>query len=396
MQTQNREELTMDIRSKLKLRGDQGKPAEGDPRLRFQKRNQEVLDQTFENRGKRSKGTGMGKSIWDKEKLEKYGIEEFYCLKNGSYFVEVLPLSFDPGVSYSKELCVHFQVGFSGDHFLCLHRYNGSKCYRCEEQAKLYRQIPRVPGQKPPDKIKALYPNDRMGYLVWDRTAELLNGESPSPIIQVWNMPKKMVHEEIQSRVRDKITRHLLDISDMNPGGDGRTVSFEVAMEGPFPKYKGFDLTPRPSPIPPEIAEKLVALIEESTKLGFKTAIDYLLHVPTYEEVKTSMLTETDDQDENREKTPLDVPKGEEDKSPRPTPPAQNMNQEEITQMLVTKYENLQAKLTGMNAIQWMMWLKGEGKEYADSIKDTPKDQAIQLIVEALLEEDCLKHGITL
>ena len=72
------------------------------------------------------------------------------------------------------------------------------------------------------------------------------------------------------------------------------------------------------------------------------------------------------------------------------------MSKDEIMAMLVTKYENLQAKLTGMNTIQWMMWLKGEGKEYADSVAGIAKDQAIQMIVEALLEDDCLKHNISL
>jgi hypothetical protein len=388
----------MDIRSKLRLKGEQAKPAENDPRYMFKKRSQETLDRTYEDRGKRSKGTGMGKSIWNQERLKDYGIEEFNCLKNGTYFIEVLPLSFDPTVSYARELVVHFQVGISQDHFLCLHRYSGSKCYRCEEQAKLYRSMPRVPGQKPPDHVRALYPNDRMGYLIWDRTAELLNGESPSPIIQVWNMPKKKVHEEIQARVRDKITRHILDISDLTPGGDGRTVSFEVAMDSQFPQYKGFDLSPRPTPVPPEIAKILTNVIQDSTDGGYKTAIDYLLHVPTYEEVKASMLTEKDDdakdEDKGAPKGPLDIPKDDAQQQPSPGP--LQGNQEDIMQALVTKYEQLQTKLIGMNPIQWSMWLKTEGKEYAEAVAGIKKDEAVAMIVEALLEDECLRHNIKL
>jgi hypothetical protein len=392
----------VDIRGKLKLMGSVGKPAGNDPRLLFQKRSAEVLDRTYEDRAKRSKSTGMGKTIWDREKLEAFGIGEFNCLKNGSYFVEALPLSFEAGVPYSRELCVHFQVGFAGDQFICPHRYHGEKCYRCEQQAKKFRETPRVPGAKISDALKALYPNDREGYLIYDRTAELLNGESPSLNFNVWNMPKKKVHEEIQARVRDKITRQTLDISDLTPGGDGRTIGFEVAMDGPFPSYKGFELIVRPSPIPIEIAEKLSVLIAAANEAGFKNAIDYLLHIPTYEEIKASMLTESETKEPQAPDAPQDIPADDDKPAPAGNPPkipplaAQHVSQEEITAQLVTKYENLQQKLTGMNSIQWMLWLKSEGKEFADAVSAMSKESAISAIVEALLEDDCLKHGIKL
>lgn len=398
----------MDIRSKLKLKGNTGLASANDPRALFQKRSSDVLERTYEERGKRTKSTGMGKTIWDKEKLDAFGIEEFNCLKNGSYFIEALPLSFEAGVPYSRELCVHFQVGFAGDHFICMHRYQGAKCYRCEQQALKFREMPRIPGQKIPDHIKALYPNDRMGYLIWDRTAELLNGESPSNLIQVWNMPKKKVHEEIQSRVRDKLTRQTLDISDLTPGGDGRTIAFEVAMDGPFPVYKGFDLIVRSSPVPPEIAEKLVDIIKAANESGFKNAIDYLLHIPTYDEVKTSMLTEAEVGEPQAPDTPAS---GEQSpasgssvviqqdrfagrKPNSPSPPAQHMTDEEVTEMLVKKYEDMQTRLTNMNSIQWLMWLKGEGKEFAEALQGYSKEAAITMLIETLLQEDCLNHGI--
>jgi hypothetical protein len=238
-----------------------------------------------------------------------------------------------------------------------------------------------------------------MGYLIYDRTAEFLNGESPSTSFDVWNMPKKKVHEEIQSRVRDKITRQTLDISDMTPGGDGRTIGFEVAMDGPVPAYKGFELVVRPSPIPVEIAEKLAQLITDANAAGFKSAIDYLLHIPTYDEVKTSMLTESEAGEPQAPDTPrpgsVDIPAGD-PKQPATGFPMQHSSPEEITQMLVTKYEALQAKLTNMNSIQWMLWLKSEGKEYADAVSQMTKEAAIQAIVEALLEDDCMKHNIKL
>lgn len=388
--------MGIDIRSKLKLIGDQGKPNSLDPRSKFQKRTTEVLERTYEERGKRTKSTGMGRTIWDKEKLEKFGIEEFNCLKNGNYFIEALPLSFDPSVSYGRELSVHFQVGFAGDHFICLHRYHGAKCYRCEQQAKLFREMPRIPGQKLPDHVKALYPNDRMGYMLWDRTTELLNGESPSSIISIWNMPKKKVHEEIQSRVRDKITRSTLDISDMYPGGDGRTISFEVTMEGTFPQYKGFDLNQRPSPITTEIADKLGQVITAASAEGHKNAIDYLLHIPTYDEVKTSMLTEGEEEAPAPDHQSIGGAGSLAGtiKMPSPRPAAQHMNTEEITQMLITKYEALQARLSGMNTLQWRIWLKSEGKEFAEDVDTVPQADAISMIIEFQLEEECLKYGI--
>jgi hypothetical protein len=396
--------MTIDIRSKLKLKssGTSTLVSNDDPRSLFKKRATEVLERTYEDRGKRTKSTGMGKTIWDKEKLDKFGIGEFNCLRNGSYFIEVLPLGFEVGVPYSRSLSVHFQVGFAGDHFICNHRYSGSKCYRCEQQAKKFRETPRIPGAKISDALKALYPNDREGYLIWDRTAELLNGESPSSLIEVWNMPKKKVHEEIQSRVRDKITRNTLDISDLTPGGEGRTVAFEVTMEGTFPIYKGFDLIARTSPVTPEVAAKLATIIKAANEAGYKNAIDYLLHIPTYEEVKESMLTESEaGEPQAPDAPPSDHPSDNQPPSAgqplrTPAPPAQHMSDEEVTAMLVKKYEDLQAKLTGMNAIQWMMWLKSDGKEYAESLQGYSKEAAIQMLIEALLEEDCLNHGIKL
>lgn len=388
--------MTLDIRNKLKLKGQAGTVPATDPRAMFKKRTAEVLDRTYDDRSKRTKSTGMGRTIWDKDKLDAFGIDEFNCLKNGSYFIEALPLSFDPAVAYNRPLQVHFQVGFAGDHFICVHRYAGTKCYRCEIQAKLYREIPRVPGVKPPDHIKALYPNDRQGYLIWDRTAELLNGESPSTQISVWNMPKNKVHEEIQARVRDKITRATLDISDLTPGGDGRTIAFEVAMDGPFPNYKGFDLVLRQSPVTAEIAGKLAEIITAAQEAGFKTAIDYLLHIPTYDEVKTSMLTESEAGEPNAPDQPVDTPKDTPPTARPPSPAQQHVSDEERVTALVQKYEDMQSRLNGMNPIQWMLYLKGEGKEYAEAIAGLPKDVAIGQIVESLLEEECIKMGIKL
>jgi len=394
----------MDIKSKLHLRGEQGKLDESDPRLRFKKRNTEVLDRQYEDRGKRTKATGMGKTIWNKELLDKYEINEFNCLKDGSYFFDVLPICFESDLPYSETLCVHFQVGFAGDHFICSHRLALGKCYRCEQQAKLFRETPKVPGGKVPDHIKALYPNDRMGYLIWERTAELLNGETPSNYLSVWNMPKKKVHEEIQTRVRDKISRTTLDISDLAPGGDGRTVSFDVQMEGTFPQYKGFELNPRPSPVPQEIAAKLTQLIEDAMAAGYKNAIQYLLHYPTYDEVKTSMLTEDESEEapapdvppqpSQQKEGPLKIGEGVQIKSPKP--PLQNVSVEEITNALITKYEILQSKLQKMNLIQWKMWLSTEGKEFKESVEGMEKEIAIQSIIEVLLEEECERSGIKL
>jgi hypothetical protein len=375
-------------------------PAQSDNiRNRFQKRKAETLEQTYQEKDKRSKAGSLGKSIFNKELLSKFNISEF-GVKAGTYFLDILPLSFEATAMYHREIQVHFGVGFSQDAFICMHRFKTDRCYRCETQQKLYRENNKVT-----DEIKKLYPSDRVLYLLLDRTAELANGEAPNTQWSVWNCAKKKVHNEIHSRVRDKITHVTLDISDLSIGGEGRHVGFEVEIQKNFPLYKAFDLYKRDSPVPDDVVVSLSAFIEEAEANGFTSnkTIDYLLHFPDYEEVKDSMLTEA------MVEAP-DEPGGSSEGGGELTPAQQRLaalkkggastsgakSKDEILSEMVAKFEKLQTELEAMNVLKWKSWLNGDGKEYKESANDMPKEEAIPLIVEDMMGTECKKLGISL
>lgn len=278
-------------------------------RDKFKKRDTSTLEKTYEDRDKQTKSGSMGKSIFDQEKLAAFGIEEWQPHQTvGDHFYEILPVSFIPHIPYHFETNVHFAVGFAKDAFICPHQAHRKPCYRCEYQAKVYRKKEEYLNEKRwsedkfKDFAKKYYPQDRIIYLIWERTAELLGDEPANFTIRVWNAPKVAVHQEIQSKVRDKINRTTLDISDVSPDGEGRTVAMEVSKRktaaGTFPGYGSFDLHKRENPIPDEILEQLDVFITEAEAEGFKNAIEYLLHYADYDEIKESMQTEEDDEDE--------------------------------------------------------------------------------------------------
>ena len=60
--------------SKLKSRIGSGGSSIRD---KFQKRDQTILDKTYEDRNERSKSGGTGKTIFNQELMAEYGIEDF-------------------------------------------------------------------------------------------------------------------------------------------------------------------------------------------------------------------------------------------------------------------------------------------------------------------------------
>jgi hypothetical protein len=384
------------LRNKLQANPNPGNKGV-DIRSRFQKRSEQTLETTYLEKDKRSKAGSLGKSIFKKDLLEKFNFTEV-VIRAGTYFFDLLPLSFDASAKYYRELQVHFGVGFSQDAFICIHRYKSERCYRCEVQQKLYRENNKVT-----DEIKALYPSDRVIYLVLDRTAELANGESPNLRIQVWNAPKKKVHNEIHTRTRDKLTHKNLDISDLQIGGEGRHVGFEVEIQKNFPLYKGFDLYKRDSPVPDNVVLSLAEFIEEAEANGFtgERTIDYLLHIPEYDELKESMATESMQEEEENQQS------SENGASLTPTQQRlaalksksaapQEKSQDELLAEIVGKYERLQAELEAMNVLKWKSWLNGEGKNYKEDCSSLAKEEAIPLIIEDLMGNEVQKLGLKL
>jgi hypothetical protein len=278
-------------------------------RDKFVKRDTSTLEKTYDDRDKQTKAGGMGKPIWNLELMNQFGLEEWQPHQTvGDHFFDIMPVSFVPHIPYHWETCVHFAVGFAKDAFICPQLANRRPCYRCEVQAKLYRRKDEFLNEKgwSEDKFKnaakIYYPQDRILYLIWKRTEELLGDEPADYTLRLWNAPKQAVHQEIQNKVRDKINRTTLDISDVSEGGEGRTIAMEVTKrktaKGTFPGYSAFDLHEREKPIPNEILEQLETIITEAQEQGFQNAIEMFLHYADYDEIKESMQTEEFDEDD--------------------------------------------------------------------------------------------------
>jgi hypothetical protein len=356
-------------------------------RNKFKKRNASVLDKTYEDRNEKSKSSQMGKTIFNQELMAEYGIEDFTTTM-GDHFVEVLPISFDSEVAYFLEIPVHFSVGFANDAFICMHRYKGSRtrrCYRCEKQAIMWRD--QVKYTK--DETVKLFPTDRTCYLLWERTKELIEGESPDYTFKLWAAPKTKVHSEIQEKVRDKITRRTLDISDISIGGEGRTVGFTINKQGDFPDYKAFDLIQRDNPIPDEVLEKLDMIIRAAEEQGYHNCIEMFLNLPTYEEVKESMETEEikDDISTNPQASPSTNRRSILRGQTTSTPAVSDKNplaaaEEGIMQEL----ERLQAELEviSKNPIKWRQWCVDNEYEVALEMDIV---EAIPAIIDDMYEK---------
>lgn len=357
----------------------------GNLRDKFKRTKQEVLDQSYEDREKRSKISSAGKPIFNQELLEEYGIVDFSTAR-GDKFVEVLPISFNANIPYFKEVPVHFGVGFAGNAYVCMLRYakgtSKARCYRCEKQQMLYRI-----NQTVTDDIKKLYPTDRCCYLLWERTKELLEGETPDYTFQLWAAPKSKFHKEVQNKVRNKITRKTLDISDVQEDGEGRTVGFSIVQQGDFPDYTGFELIDRDKPLPDEVLEKLDTIVSAAEEAGFDNVIEFFLNIPEYNEIKEDMLAE----DEMMHDGAVDAEAGE----VPPEQPTQGRRtfsrnttaapaKKDPEEELVEELEALREELIAKSTIAFKMWCKTNG--YADA---TAMDQmeAIPLIIDDMFEK---------
>jgi hypothetical protein len=337
---------------------------------RFKKRTQTVLEKTYDSREDRSKAGGMGKLIFEKEVMTEFQITEFQPTA-GDRFIEILPISFDPNIPYFRETCVHFTVGFSQDQFICPHRFLGQKCYRCEVQQRLFRVNKSVT-----DEIKRLYPSDRIIYLLWERTKELLEEEAPDYSLQLWNAPKKKVHSKIQNLTRDKLKRTTLDISDVSTD-EGRTIGLTIERQGDFPDYSGFELHPRQEPIPEEILEQIEKIVVTAEERGFlKYSLDMFLHIPEYDEIKESQLTEDDSAekpaDDNSD--PKRFPRQEKKEEIH-----QGKTKENSEKEILQYCEELNKELEEMKSFGFNKWCREN--DYGEAI-GMDKTEAIEAIIE--------------
>jgi hypothetical protein len=396
------------LKNRNKLTTGGGTAIGGGSKLRdkFVKRDTGTLEKTYEERDKQTKAGSMGKSIWNLEMLEQYGIEEWQPHQTvGDHFFEIMPVSFIAHVPYHFETCVHFAVGFAKDAFICPQLSHRKPCFRCETQAKLYRKKDEylnsgMSEDKFKDIAKKYYPQDRILYLIWERTQELLGEEAANHILKVWNAPKVAVHQEIQNKVRDKINRTTLDISDVHPGGEGRTIAMEVTKRktsrGTFPGYSAFDLHKRENPIPDEILEQLDVITTDAQEQGFKNAIEMFLHYADYEEIKESMATEEmEEEDTDVEQAAANKPSSlrqrlrqKEEAENEAATGASDVGQSTVDETLAqieAECAELKEELTSMSSIKFKAWCNKN--DYKVALEFDNQIEAAEAIVEDIYEK---------
>jgi hypothetical protein len=375
----------------------------GGVRDKFKKRDVSTLEKTYENRDKQTKSGSMGKTIFNHEILSNFGIEEWLPHQTvGDHFFDIMPVSFVPHIPYHFECQVHFAVGFAKDAFICPHHAHRKHCYRCEQQAKLYRKKDEYLNEKRwsedkfKDAAKKLYPQDRIAYLIWKRTEELLGDEPADFTLRVWNAPKQAVHQEIQGKVRDKINRSTLDISDVSPDGEGRTVAMEVTKKktsaGTFPNYGSFDLHKREKPIPNEILEQLDTFITEAESEGFQNAIEHLLYYADYEEIKESMITEEDDEDEetatktkNGNTSSLRQRLEQKEEKEKEGYNASKTSVDETLSEIESECEKTRQELGALSSIRFKAWCNKN--EYKVALEFDSQSEGVDAIVEDMYEK---------
>ena len=215
--------------------------------------------------------------------------------------------------------------------------------------------------------------------MIWERTKELLEEEPPDFSLQISNAPKKKVHSKIQNLTRDKLKRTTLDISDVTTD-EGRTIGMTIEKQGIFPEYSGFELHPRQDPIPEEVLEQLELIIVTADERGYlRYSLDMFLHMPNYDEIKESMLTEEETKEEptnNGDEKQKRFPRQEKQEQ-EPTHGTQS--KEDVEKEIVEYCEELNSQLTDMKSFAFNKWCRENSYEEAVGMD---KNEAIEAIIE--------------
>ena len=361
-----------------------GKKDKDDFESKFEKRGQSTLEDTYNNRDMQSKGSGggNGKTIFDIKKLEKYGINIVKIpIKKAQYAWDFLPPAFSKDIPYTVDVPVHQAVGIDNDSFICMKRFKTGDCHRCKIQQKMFQN------EEPTDKVKRLYPQDRIAFIFYDRTIEFTDKETPEPRISIATLPKKACQPQIQDLVRNKKTQKIYDISDISEDGEGKTVYFQVNIkEGDkekgkqapkFPNYVSFALEDREEPIPRKVIKKLVELIEDAEEENMN-AIEYLLHFPDDAEIEKSMATENN----NEEKTGKKLKDSGDDDRKQQRSSSDNVSEKKLKKMDI---DDLEEELKEMKSEKILSW--AEKYDLEDIVnEDMSKREMVSTLLEHIAE----------
>jgi hypothetical protein len=160
-------------------------------------------------------------------------------------------------------------------------------------------------------------------------------------------------------------------------------------------------LLERQQPIPNEMIDMLAEIVEELMGKGYEhNPYDYFLHIPTYEEIKESMDTESLLEEAQNQPDYTGRGGGEQPSSGasrfgnRASAAPQQQEDEVDPQKLVQHFENLGMQLKEMNIIEWRKWLNTEGAEYKSVVEGMERNEAIDGIIGDLFDQECIKLGI--
>ena len=303
----------------LKLKKKIGtKSNKSDYTSKFQKKSKDVLERTYKERAKESPKS-TGKTIYNQDRLDEYGIRilPVDTKKEGEYYINFLPQSYDKDVPSHEEISVHYQCGIKNDAFICMEKYSSGKedCERCKTQAEGWRKYGNK-DEKVKSELVQMYPQDKCVYLLENLGPKYLKDEDSDGILYIKDFPKKGFHAKVIEETRDKKTGKMIDIADVEE--DGRLCYFKVSIKdakdkGKYPEYGAVDLMDRDQPIDNRVMETLTRLIEDAAEEDM-TAIQFLLHFPDQDEVKKSVATEIHCWDNDSEDDDAPKTKGEKKK----------------------------------------------------------------------------------
>jgi hypothetical protein len=184
-------------------------------------------------------------------------------------------------VDYLLDVYVHKSVGPARDEFLCLQKNYGRACPICEHREELREQ------GEDEDVIKELYPKRRVLYNIKD-----LKGESKK--IQLFETNHFQFELEIQKEAETDQDGEFVVFFDPEDGKSVKFRGYEDTYKGrKYIKIEKVSLENREKQYKESILEKTIAL-------------DSLLVVPSYEEVRDSFFgvvgSSSDDEDDETPK----------------------------------------------------------------------------------------------
>lgn len=231
---------------------------------------QDVLRKDFDPKFK----SGRGKSIIEEAQLEELGIDLYMAPSGkdqndskGDNYLRFVPYK-DIKKTFWFYVPVYYGVGTGLDQFICLQRMWKEKCPICEERT---RKIDEGIAWKD-DNLRPYKWTTRC--MLW--VIDAYNKESEEEGVKLYIAPKCIMQDGVLPLIKDPRTQEVIDPSD---AGENMVFYFNKSGERLGTEYKGYKLLQGKSDIR-ELTNKELDIRE------FKD----ILHHPTYEEVRESLV----------------------------------------------------------------------------------------------------------